>query len=116
MDNLDWKDWSSLEVIDYVTNHLLSQGCRSKSLEAHGCAYRGPSGRKCAAGCLIPDSLYTTEMENKSWGVIIEDYPILCSKHSGLIEKLQYIHDGYPEPVWPSLLKKLRLNYESWEK
>ena len=111
MEDLNWKDWSSLEVIDYVTNHLLSQGCRSESLEAHGCAYRSPSGLKCAAGCLIPDSLYTSEMENKSWEAIIENYPILRSKHSGLIEKLQYIHDDNCVESWQDDLLELKEEY-----
>lgn len=52
------------ETFDIVVTALRAQG--RKSVDAHGgCMYRGPNGLKCAAGHLIPDSLYSPEMEHK---------------------------------------------------
>jgi hypothetical protein len=44
-----------------VVEHLRRQG--RQSIRGHSCLYRGPEGRKCAAGWLIPDDLYEPEME-----------------------------------------------------
>lgn len=53
------------EVFDAVATHLLTQNARSVTEDSPGtCLYRGPEGRKCAIGALIPDSLYRPEIEN----------------------------------------------------
>ena len=49
------------EIFDKVRDHLLAQN--AKSLTYGSCLYRGPDGTKCAVGCLIPDDLYSSQME-----------------------------------------------------
>lgn len=40
-------------------------------VEIRACRYRTSDGRKCAVGCLVPDSLYTKSMENMpGWSAI----------------------------------------------
>ena len=49
-------------VYDRVKKHLLDQNVRS--VDGTGrCMYRGPEGRMCALGCLIPDSRYAPSLE-----------------------------------------------------
>jgi len=43
---------------------VIAQG--EKSLGEGGCLYRGPNGLKCAIGHLIPDSTYTSCIEDKT--------------------------------------------------
>lgn len=67
------------------------------SFDDIGCRYRGPNGRKCAAGQLIPDELYKPEMERKSVWSLRRDLPeILCwdPAHDDLVSSLQFAHDG----------------------
>ena len=54
------------EIFDKVAVHLISQGCKSMLPDSPAvCAYRGPEGRTCAVGCLIPDEYYSKSMENR---------------------------------------------------
>lgn len=54
-------------VFDFVVRFLRRQGRPSTSGEgSDDCMYRGRDGCRCAAGCLIPDDLYTPEMEGKA--------------------------------------------------
>ena len=56
------------EIFDKVVNHMLTQNKRSAKERPHlgsqACLYRGPNGLKCAVGCLIPDSEYSTAFDN----------------------------------------------------
>jgi len=45
---------------------VIEQGGGSYDFDHLSCLYRGPNGRKCAIGHLIPDELYNKRMENKS--------------------------------------------------
>lgn len=87
------------ETFDFVANHLLRQGCRSmleEDLESGvmiTCAYRGSEGRMCAVGCLIPDDLYTIDMEGS--GVSSKGYFSLLFRFDqvNLLSALQNKHD-----------------------
>lgn len=81
------------------------------SNDASRCAYRGKNNLKCAAGHLIPDSLYQEYIEGNSlW--IEEDGMASTSarffmKKLGytneevlFIAELQSIHDGYKVSEW----------------
>jgi hypothetical protein len=50
------------EMFDTVVKHLWTQ--KAPSVDANGnCMYRGIGGFSCAAGCLIPDALYSCGLE-----------------------------------------------------
>jgi hypothetical protein len=53
------------DLLDTVVNALLKQGCVSvaSSSSSANCLYRGLNGTKCAIGHLIPDELYTEDLE-----------------------------------------------------
>lgn len=101
--NLAALDYSTKqEVFDYVTNHLLTQN--KKSTNGAYCAYRGKNGCKCAAGCLIDDNEYISQIEGFSWFRAIEI--LKCSSsHSELIMELQNIHDTFLPQEWENQLK-----------
>lgn len=54
------------EIFTKVATHLLAQMARSRSGDDGVCLYRGDNGLQCAAGCLIPDELYSEALEEKS--------------------------------------------------
>ena len=90
------------EVFDQVATHLLKQKTRSTS--ENGCAYRGPNGLKCAAGCLISDEEYKPDMEGAVWTRLFYN-GYVSSHHMELIRGLQIIHDSYPPAEWEHELK-----------
>lgn len=85
------------EIFDAVWNGAKAQGFE-RSVDAHGtCAYRGEDGRKCNAGHLIPDELYTPDLEGAAWcGSRMDHFrDKVCSFWEGefLIQELQNAHD-----------------------
>lgn len=94
---------------DTVTRHLLSQ--KEKSLfkeEDDSCAYRGLDGKKCAIGCLIPDSKYEPSMEGFHatnprilWYLSEEDEPeSISGTDVCFLGELQGIHDNLKPCEW----------------
>ena len=54
------------ETFETSVSGVLAQGDLSYDDEGTcSCSYRGPDGRACAAGQLIPDAEYTSEMEGE---------------------------------------------------
>lgn len=107
------------EVFDKVATHLLTQNKRSLREEfgfVNGCAYRGDSNLKCAAGCLIPDEEYDEAMEGA--GIMVQAgrpcslaTSILIKRgykdHLGLISTLQTVHDTTDPTEWGYELKRV---------
>lgn len=87
------------EVFNKVAIHLLTQKKKSVSATDGTCHYRGDGGLKCAAGILIPDDQYSSNMENKSWGSII-CHKFVEDKFANQIQCLQNIHDVAPVSDW----------------
>lgn len=58
---------------DKVEQHLIQQKARSVDVDNSVCMYRGPNGLMCAAGCLIPDELYTHTLEYRAISLLVAD-------------------------------------------
>jgi hypothetical protein len=82
------------ELYDYIVEAIVKQG-RPSVGDNDRCLYRGPEGLKCAAGHVIPDSMYSENMENNSILSVFEagSLPISLAPHRDLIQKLQNLHD-----------------------
>ena len=92
------------EIFDKVHTHLLTQ--RTAAIKDGACAYRAGT-QSCAVGALIPDALYTTEIEGASIATLIhqgDTYPHTALgyalKQAGftteqypLLRDLQRVHD-----------------------
>jgi hypothetical protein len=102
------------EAFNIVTHHLLNQNRKSEDA-AGGCLYRDEYGNKCAIGILIPDHLYTTNIE--SFPVInicdvLEDAGLEMSPvMKEMLIKLQNIHDNCEVENWKHNLKDLSKFY-----
>jgi hypothetical protein len=96
---------SAQEVFDQVATHLLTQDRQSKNGAL--CAYRSNDGLMCAAGCLIGDSEYATELDNSgngnTWGLLV-GRGWVPSEHAALIRQLQSVHDCYIPVAWKAEL------------
>lgn len=106
-------DHTAQEVFDHVAKHLLTQRVASKEHvndEGHefGCAYRGHSGRMCAAGCLISETEYRRAIEGSVWADAIKlmEFDEATISHTKLIHCLQAVHDAFLPHKW-----KERLTY-----
>ena len=87
------------EIFDTVVTHLYTQKKRAYDME-FGCAYRTKDGLKCAAGVLIPDELYSSDMERKPFSILVSKFESLQTifdikdtKILGMIQHLQDAHD-----------------------
>jgi len=82
-------------IFDHVVTGLFEQGGPSigKMIDSERtiCLYRS-EGRKCAGGHLIPDSLYTPEIEGRTIDFVLKDFD-LESNHLALFRALQVAHD-----------------------
>ena len=101
------------EIFDKVATHLMKQMCQAK----HGyfCKYRTEEGLRCAVGCLIPDHLYSPNLEGKK--VEKEEFtPILKAlgirpDNVGFLSALQSIHDYSFVSDWRKDLERLALKH-----
>lgn len=97
------------EIYDTVCKGLAEQGGPSIRCNESGmrtaCLYRGPGGRKCAAGLLIPDDLYRPDMDTAtytSFRRVVERYPelreLIGVDNLKLVQSLQDAHDERSVP------------------
>lgn len=56
-----------LQISEKIRDHLIKQKAKSENNNG-SCKYRNVNGKMCAVGCLIPDSVYTPELEGKAMG------------------------------------------------
>ena len=104
------------EIYDRVKKHLLTQNVRSTEWQGSSpeCKYRGDNGTKCAIGALIPDRLYSTDMEGSSVSGLSERYACTFDKIFGntlahddllmLLRDLQVTHDNFYPKDWKAEL------------
>ncbi len=105
------------EIFIKVRGHLLAQNERAFKLAGNGeqfCMYRDPDGKMCAAGCLIKNEHYSSDME----GLGTHEEPIIKAlKLSGvnmddeqtanLIARMQGLHDTVSPMFWEEKLQNL---------
>lgn len=100
------------QVFDYVTAFVFKQGVQStivkRSIEDEEttvCAYRGANGTMCAVGCLIPDEVYESIIEDETLHALLayadlDAYPELNAAiqkfgpFEALLCDLQVAHDS----------------------
>ncbi len=96
------RDMTSQELFTTIVTHLRQQGAKSLYEDADGdmsCAYRGDTGLKCAAGCLIPDNEYDSGDEGNTWWAI----PFFKGFSAGaghVIGRMQKLHDRDSPATW----------------
>lgn len=106
---------SDQEVFDTVAKHLLTQG--EKCLmpgSSKDCAYRSiqPDGHElqCAAGCLIEEDEYDSDLEGKAWDDLVYA-GIVTDAHMGIIRNLQSIHDEQGPSSWRFSLMNFAIDH-----
>ena len=97
------------EMFDKVYIGLLNQKFE-RSMKNYGemstCAYRGDGGMKCAAGHLIPDEEYKSDMDVspstltqlRSEGLLPKCFQSLSQDDFIFVQKLQNVHDSSYTP------------------
>lgn len=99
-------------IFDTVVRHLGKQG--GPAVDESGiCSYRAPDGKKCAVGCLLPDEMYRTSMDNNNEGVsvtgLVETFEVPAYFHENLelLQRLQSAHDTWALWSLDCVLEKL---------
>lgn len=82
------------QIFDTVVKGILSQGGESFNSGTGYCAYRNGQGRKCAIGWLIPDEIYTSNMEYAYSVDDITNKIGIDAEHDAFCFELQMIHDS----------------------
>lgn len=106
------------DVFDQVATHLLTQ--MERCVDASGfCKYRNERGYMCAAGCLIADDEYSSDLEGSKWSDL-QQRDVCTDIHADLIEELQHVHDTKDPDTWRYILADLaeyyNLNTKALEK
>lgn len=99
------------EAFDIASVGLLTQKYPSQNSSGE-CLYRGPRGRKCAVGFLIPDELYTRSLEGKGLEFVREQIPELCKLPYDFLDCLQHIHDTMYPHGWREHLQNFAHDYK----
>lgn len=105
------------EVFTKIAKHLIKQGKKAQKPNSQVCLYRDGE-RRCAVGCLIPDRLYSEEMEGHD---ILE--PVIASalrkagvqvvgQTATMLGMLQRIHDTYEIAEWPEMLEQTAKRFD----
>lgn len=85
-------------IFDRCVEHLYAQGRAARIGDF--CRYRGPDGRKCAAGAFIRDDRYEPFMEKKSIHEVVDKFGPgvfdcdITAAHMDLLADLQLAHDN----------------------
>lgn len=111
------------EIFDHVATHLLTQKKKSVLADNPGfCCYRGSDGSSCAVGCLIPDSIYTSDIEMTGVVRLFEHEMIPDWFHSfgitdredpklQFLQQLQNLHDAIGPVGWIQQLFRIAHTY-----
>lgn len=103
------------EVFQKVKSHLLEQGCKSSNPKNDMCLYRGPSGRKCAAGVLIDDEHYSEALETSRSDTPVVIAALIASgvprAAISMVRELQAVHDEMSVSRWPVGLEEVAANH-----
>ena len=111
---------SEQDVFDQVAIHLINQGKQSQRRIKDTdvlpiCVYRTGS-LACAAGCLIGEGEYHTDMEGSGWDLLKKEGKV-PKAHANLIADLQGIHDDIrPVEWWDALVEmadEMRLSFDN---
>lgn len=105
-------NYSNKEIFEYVSNHLLKQNEKSKSIG--GCLYRSYNGLSCSIGCLIPENRYSSEIEYKSLDMVLNYYKVydkIKINTKMLLIDLQEVHDKNEVHQWEKELIKLKIKH-----
>ena len=108
------------QAFTIVARHLLTQNSASLDKGGDNCLYRGTDNKKCAIGCLIPDELYTADMEGIAVTSLLTKFSSLGQLfkdiYPSMLDDLQTIHDYRQVESWKTELQKLAatLNLQ-WE-
>ena len=97
-------------IFNKVLAHLRKQGVASQNTDGGTCLYRGPNGRSCAIGCLIPDDEYKEIFEYQEATAILPLLSYDYTNYVHLLTALQCAHDFH----MPSPGKSCRSMY-TWE-
>lgn len=95
------------QVFLFIIVKLKKQGIKSvkryEGDDIHICCYRGDNGAKCAVGHLIPEKIYRSDMERKSFQLLLENFSNIIKRPSDqmyqLLNDMQSEHDNAEKHV-----------------
>jgi hypothetical protein len=100
---------SAQEVFDVIARHLLTQ--KAKCWGPNSCVYKNDAGMMCAAGVLVGHLDLPLDVQTKPWDSLCV-YLGLPTDHSGLIMRLQRVHDGWSVDRWGAELADVAYDFD----
>lgn len=86
--------WTKQELMKKIELEFKGKSLAHET--ARTCLYRGPEGKKCAVGLFIPDDLYNSAFENRSYFALTNKNPELLKfmpLNAESMDALQFVHD-----------------------
>lgn len=109
------------EIFVKVRDHLLAQNVRAVkycSRQTIICAYRGRDGASCAAGCLINDDQYSSDLEGNPCTYPTVESALIASgvdmndaRINNLVADLQSCHDNILPHNWKIRLDEIEREF-----
>jgi hypothetical protein len=109
-------------AFNHVARHLLTQYRQCTVTGSKVCLYRGIHGDACGVGALIPDALYTREMEQKQAGALVYwclerggIYSVLgraLARFTPMLDILQHVHDHLEPSQWWCGLQRVAADFD----
>ena len=102
------------EIFYNVSRHLKTQNARAvrRTPDGQECAYRAPSGLRCAVGGILDDSVYVREMEGRDVNRIARWLPAEFQEHLTLLSQLQVVHDCFVPEAWGRALRRVAVLHD----
>ncbi len=105
------RELSAQQIYNKVKKHLLKQGVQSLS-PSGSCMMLSPTGLRCAVGCLLPPSDYTSGVSryamNKPFLTKLKRRGVDYTKHGKLLSQLTIAHDSGSSD-WASALQRVAI-------
>lgn len=110
------------KAFNLISVHMMKQKIKSMDISKRKCLYKDTHGNSCALGCMIPDHMYSCDMELKSFKEAIElnrnllgylrnKFNIHTHESFLFLDGLRKIHDTYPVDKWEtSLMEFAKVN------
>jgi hypothetical protein len=87
------------EIFNTVAKHLITQGKPARGTNENASCYYRRDGLMCAVGVLIPNGVYTSEMEHRDVSELLIDFPDtlgpILAANEDLLMQLQNVHDQH---------------------
>lgn len=120
---------SQQDIFTSIVTQTLRQGARSLRADKTGksmpvCAYRGAEGRKCAVGGVLPDEVYSPDMDQAAGTIadVLEQLTVRYGAEAEIVKEItrdldlltrcQHVHDDVLPEDWYNEFARIARDFD----